>query len=121
MFREDVEKEIGSSAYRTIKVVAILVAIYIVGALVFGMWPFTLISKVANSSAIIENYQWFYDQYNSIEAQRANYLSTEGVERNGMRLVLNNNIAEYNSRSKQITRNLWKAKDLPYEISMETK
>ncbi len=70
---------------------------------------------------IIGNYQWYYDQYNAIQAQKANLatLPTNARERPGLLMVLNSMIGEYNSRSKQINRNLWKASDLPYQLSME--
>ena len=101
--------------------------VYILVALVFSLWPFSVVSglatSVVNERSIISNYQWFYYQYNSIKAQAANYSSMpeRSIERNGMRMVLNNSIAEYNSRSKQITRNLWKANDLPYQIEFESR
>lgn len=77
--------------------------------------------RVLAPDAIIGNYQWFYDQYNAIQAQKANLATLEksARERPGLLMVLNSMIGEYNSRSKQITRNLWKAVDLPYQISME--
>ena len=122
--RDEVEKAFGKKAFKFLKVVAVLCAIYIISALIFGMFPFSVASgvmtKVVNSDAIIQNYQWFYDQYNAIQAQKMNYETTapDAFERNGMRMVLNNAIAEYNSRSRQITRNLWKPKDLPFEINL---
>ncbi len=105
--------------------IAVLIAIWIIAALVFGMWPFSVAAgvaqKVINSDAIIQNYQWYYDEYNAIHAQRANIAAMPlgAQERPGMLMVLNNAIGEYNSRSRQITRNLWKASDLPYSIPME--
>lgn len=121
-FKKDVEEVYGTSTYKVIKITAILVAIYLVSALVFGLWPLSvgagLVRRVVNEHSIIQNYEWFYDQYNSIQAQKANYesMSVDAYERNGLRMVLNNNISEYNSKSKQITRNLWKANDLPYQL-----
>jgi hypothetical protein len=80
-----------------------------------------VLEKTLAPEAIIGNYQWFYDQYNAIEAQRANLVALDksARERPGLLQVLNNMIGDYNSRSKQITRNLWKAVDLPYQIQME--
>jgi hypothetical protein len=123
-FRNEFEGYLGKGAFKFLKVASILAAIYILSALVFGLFPFSVasgvVNKVVNSTAIINNYQWFYDQYNTIQAQQANYESVpvDAYERNGMRMVLNNSIAEYNSRSKQITRNLWKADNLPYQINL---
>lgn len=92
-----------------------------------GFWIFNLTinttSKVVNSNSIIQNYEWFYDQYNAIQSQEANYLSLpiDATEKTGALMVLNNSISEYNSKSKQITRKLWKAKDLPYQIELKLK
>jgi len=123
-FKTDVESVFGSKVYKFIKVFAVFAAIYILSAFIFGLFPFSVaggvVKKVVNADAIVGNYQWFYDQYNAIQSQKANYESMpfDAVERNGMRMVLNNAIAEYNSRSRQITRNLWKSKELPYEITL---
>jgi hypothetical protein len=101
-----------------------VVGIYLLLSSLFSVWPFSVaggvVKSVVNERSIIQNYQWFYDQYNAIQAQQANYESVpeDAYERNGMRMVLNNAISEYNSRSKQITRNLWKANDLPYQIEL---
>jgi hypothetical protein len=80
-----------------------------------------VLEKTLAPDAIIGNYQWYYDQYNAILAQKANLavLPAEARERPGLLMVLNGMIGDYNSRSKQITRNLWKAVDLPYQITME--
>lgn len=77
--------------------------------------------RVLAPEAIIGNYQWYYDQYNQIQAQQANLASlpVDARERPGLLMALNGMIGEYNSRSKQINRNLWKAEDLPYQIPME--
>jgi hypothetical protein len=97
---------------------------YLFAGAVFSIWPFSVakgvVKSVVNERSIIQNYQWFYDQYNAIQSQKINYESVQpdAYERNGMRMVLNNSISEYNSRSKQITRNLWKANDLPYQIEL---
>jgi hypothetical protein len=79
-----------------------------------------LVGSVTSNQDIVQNYQWFYDQYNAVQSQKINYESMpDGAqERDGMRMVLNNSISEYNSRSRQITRNLWKANDLPYQIEL---
>jgi hypothetical protein len=80
-----------------------------------------VMEKTLAPDSIIENYQWFYDQYNAIQAQKANLAALDKTsrERAGLLQVLNSMIGEYNSRSKQITRNLWKAVDLPYQLSLE--
>lgn len=74
--------------------------------------------KVVNADSIINNYEWYYNQYDALKAQEANIRATskEDSVRAGMIMVYNNNVAEYNAKSRQITRNLWKADDLPYQI-----
>lgn len=122
--QDEIKDAVGAGWYKAIIIIAVLVGVWIVFSLVFGFWPFSVvggvITKVTTPDAIITNYQWFYDQYNAIQAQKANVLAMQkdAPERIGMILVLNNAIAEYNSRSKQITRNLWKAEDLPYQIGI---
>lgn len=104
--------------------VAVVLAVYLVAGLILGLWPFSsaagVVKKVTSAEAIIQNYEWFYDQYNAIQAQQANIkaMSAGAPELPGMNMVLNNSIAEYNSKSRQITRNMWKAKDLPYQIEI---
>lgn len=65
------------------------------------------------------NYQWFYDQYNACVATANNVKILDGEERKGTLMVLNNMISEYNSKSSQtIDAALWKAKDLPHQLSL---
>lgn len=80
-----------------------------------------VLEKTLTPDAIIGNYQWYYDQYNAIQAQKANLTTLEKTarERPGLLMVLNSMIGDYNSRSNQINRNLWKATDLPYQMAME--
>lgn len=123
--KDELDSTIGRGWRKFLSLFIILIAIYMLFALVFSFWPLSsirgVVKKVTSSEAIIQNYEWYYDQYNAIEAQRANIkaLPDRTLERAGMVMVLNNAIAEYNSRSKQITRNMWKANDLPYQITME--
>lgn len=98
---------------------------------IFG-WGLKLVKKTTSATTVISNYEWFYDQYNQIEAMRMNIASIsetintcKGEERQrkntelqGLKLVLNNSIAEYNSKSRQITRKLWKSETLPYQLEM---
>jgi len=122
--QEELGEMIGKRWRKTLTVVAVIISVYMIAGLFFGMWPFStargLIQKTTSAEAIIQNYQWFYDQYNAIQAQKANIETTpiEAPERRGLVMVLNNAIGEYNSRSKQITRNMWKAPDLPYQIEL---
>jgi hypothetical protein len=124
-FMEAIDETIGKGWRKVFFAIVGLVAFWIIISLVLGMWPFSsaagVVKQVTSPNAIIQNYQWYYDQYNSIQAQKANLatMGKEAEEYRGTKMVLNNMIGEYNSRSKQITRNLWKASDLPYQIQME--
>lgn len=124
-FQQGAERAFGKRWLRVGSVVAALVAVWLIAGLVFGMWPFSAAAGVAkrtvNAASIIQNYQWFYDQKNAIDAQRANLraVGKEAAEYKGMLMVLNNAIAEYNSRSRQVNRSMWKAPDLPYQIELE--
>ena len=73
---------------------------------------------VQDSRNRILSYDWYFDQFAQIQAQIANIesLGPEALERSGMIRVVNAMIGEYNAKSKQYNHNLWKAKDLPYEI-----
>jgi hypothetical protein len=97
-----------------------VVFIYIAFSAVFHMFPFSLASKVVNTNSIIQNYEWYYSQYNTIQAMEANIasLKADASERSGMMMVMNNAIAEYNSRTRMMTRNMWKPQDLPYQIDL---
>lgn len=66
----------------------------------------------------ILSYDWYYDQYSQIEAQRANIemMNQDASELDGMVRVVNSMIGEYNAKSRQYNHNLWKAGDLPYQI-----
>jgi hypothetical protein len=116
------EDAVGKKWTRRIIGFAIAVFIYCVTAFFAGIWPFSsaagVARKVTEPTAIIQNYEWFYDQYHAIEAQRRNVaeLPEGSADRIGTQMVLNNMIAEYNAKSREITRNLWKADDLPYQI-----
>lgn len=121
---DELDEAVGKKWRKVIVTIATLIEAYIICALAFSFWPFSVakgvIDKVVNPNAIIQNYEWYYDQYNAIQAQEANIkmMPEDAPELPGMRMVMNNAIAEYNSRSRQITRNLWKADDLPYQIKI---
>jgi len=123
-FQDELDEAVGKKWRKAIVIIAVIITAYILCSLVFSFWPFSVAKgvteKVVNANAIIQNYEWFYDQYNAIQAQKANIaiLPDDAIEKQGMTMVLNNTIAEYNSKSRQITRNLWKAQDLPYQISI---
>ena len=120
--KKEVEEAVGKKWTRRFIGFGIAVFVYIGAAFVTGLWPFSsllgVIKKTTSPAAIVQNYEWFYDQYHAIEAQRRNIeaLPEGSVDRTGTQMVLNNMIAEYNAKSQELTRNLWKTKDLPYKI-----
>jgi hypothetical protein len=120
--KKELEDAVGKKWARRFIVFGIVVFAYIAISFFAGIWPFSsavgVVKRVTSPTAIIQNYEWFYDQYHAIEAQRRNVAAMpEGsADRVGTQMVLNNMIAEYNAKSREITRNLWKASDLPYQI-----
>jgi len=126
-FKEEFEDAVGIKWTKRIMVAVAVLAVYIAISFFSGIWPFSVASGLAkavvNEKAIIHNYEWFYDQFSSIVAQEANVAAMEGTpEQPPMIMVLNNAIAEYNSKSRMaMTRTLWKADDLPYQIPFYTR
>lgn len=102
-------------------VVMIVLLFIVFGWLMFGIRTCSgVVGKVVTPDNIIMNYEWYYNMYNAIDAQKRNIMIMDKSrpERLGAIMVLNNTIAEYNSKSAQISRNLWKSKDLPYAVPM---
>lgn len=127
-FQDAVEETVGKGWARVIMVVVVLIAIYIISALLFSFWPFRsaarVVQKVTSAEAIVGNYEWFYSMKAEIDATRMKYLIAEKSklsEADGILMVLNSMIAEYNAKSRMKSRNLWKASDLPYQIELEAK
>jgi hypothetical protein len=73
---------------------------------------------IQNARNRIANYEWYYDQYHAIQATIRKVKIAEGMEeQKGIKMVLAGMVEEYNSRSRmEMTRELWKAVDLPYQI-----
>lgn len=69
----------------------------------------------------ISTYEWFYDQYEQIQATELKARIAKGTEEEaGIRMVLASMIAEYNAMArKEHTRAQWMPADLPYQIEME--
>ena len=123
--KDGMEEAIGKKWTKRIIVAATVIAVFCVIFFFAGIWPFSsavgVAKRVTSPDRIIQSYEWFYDQYNAIQAQKRNIaiLPEGSVDRVGTQMVLNNMIAEYNAKSREITRNLWKANDLPYQIGGE--
>jgi hypothetical protein len=124
-FQEETNAFLGRKLGKVAIAIVGLMLVWMLFASIFSFWPLSVakqvVNKVVNADSIVANYQWFYDQKAAIDSQRVNWanMPKDAPERNSMLMVLNNAITEYNSRSKQITRNLWKASDLPYSIPFE--
>ena len=72
---------------------------------------------IQDAKSRIQNYEWFYEQYEAIKSTANKARLSEGSEKNSIRMILADQIAEYNARSKQtMTRALWKSESLPYQI-----
>jgi hypothetical protein len=77
-----------------------------------------------NADKRLHDYHWFEDQYQQIETHKANIL----IQINGGKKfsemsevnIINNWIGEYNAKSKQYDRVLWKSEHLPYQIKRIT-
>jgi hypothetical protein len=120
--KRELENAVGKKWTRRFIGFGAIIFVYVVISFFIGIWPFSsavgVVRKVTAPGAIIQNYEWFYDQFYAIQAQRRNIevLPEGSTDRVGTQMVLNNMIAEYNAKSREITRNLWKADDLPYQI-----
>ena len=122
--QNELEDAVGTRWAKRLGVLAVVVIIYLTVSSVFS-WPFSvakgLAKKVVNENAIVYNYEWYYDQYNQIQATKANLMmlppGTEDYV--GTAMVLNQMIGDYNSKASQITRNMWMPKqDVPYQIPL---
>ena len=69
----------------------------------------------------VDTYEWFYDQYEQIQATELKARIAKGTEEEaGIQMVLASMIAEYNAMArKEHTRAQWMPTDLPYQIEME--
>ena len=72
---------------------------------------------IQDAKSRIQNYEWFYEQYEAIKSTASKVRLSEGSEKNSIRMVLADMISEYNARSRQtMTRANWKSDSLPYQI-----
>lgn len=107
--------------------------------------PGQVIKKVTEPDRIIQNYEWFEATYNdalAIDRQiktaqqsvvdfeasagdRANWKRADTIEHSrlnsvlqGLRYQRDNIVSDYNARSNQLTRNLFKGSELPYQLDV---
>lgn len=108
--------------YPAIKLIIWLFLILVIIGLLFSFIPRQAVRYT------VTNYEWFYDQYNTIKSMQQNVVNLsdkkslserQEIELQGMKMVLNNNISEYNAKAREITRALFKSDTLPYQIKLE--
>lgn len=108
--------------------------------------PAAIVDRVTDPDRVIANYEWFEEAYNDCLALDAKIATTakqidsqfEGLPDdrtewsrqdrdayaqwnttlNGQRSQRQNIVAEYNAKSKLITRSLWKSPNLPYQLAI---
>lgn len=107
--------------------------------------PGQVIEKITEPDKIIQNYEWFEAAYNdalAIDRQiktskqtvvdfeksaglRSDWKRADTTEHSrlnsvlqGLRYQRDNIISDYNARSNQLTRNLFKGSELPYQLDM---
>lgn len=98
---------------------------YLLYSVTFAKWHARRINDISQEYIIqdagkrIAGYEWFYSQYNEIEATRIKADLAKGTfEETGIRQVLASMIAEYNAKADSVlTVGQWKASDLPDHIS----
>lgn len=130
-------------AWRLIIAVILLAALGFIVSLLFR--PAQVVDRVLDPDRIIQNYEWFEETYNDVKAfnaqivtakqqvadfqeaagPRADWRREDTVEFNRLNAVLmglrnqrDSTIAQYNARSNQITRNLFKGSNLPYQLQV---
>lgn len=126
--QDELQDAVGSKWAKRLGAAVGILVIWLVVSTTLHIWPFSvgakLAQKVVNAESIVYNYEWFYDQWNTIKATRANLFLLErgSPDYKGTVMVLNQMISEYNSNSAKVTRNMWKPpdKDLPHEIPLFT-
>jgi hypothetical protein len=73
-----------------------------------------------NGGKRIADYEWFEGKYRSIESEKANIriLAEEGENFSDQIFIVNRWIGEYNARSSEYTRAMWKSDNLPRQLDL---
>ena len=122
-FSDEIDDYFGRGVSKVLATIGVVILVYLGVSFFWSLWPFSVARDVAhkttNATYLITNYNWYHDQYASIQAQIANIQNTpkEDSTRRGMIMVVNSQIAEYNARSREITRNMWKDSSLPQTLN----
>lgn len=127
-------------------ILAILALIAIGYLLTWLFRPAAIVTRVTQPDRMIQNYEWFEETYNDAKALDQKIKATQAQidsqfsglpeDRNdwsrenttefnrlnavlvGLRSQRESIVADYNARSKLVTRNLWKGQDLPYQLQV---
>lgn len=115
---------------KRIALVAVIVAalagvVWVAYSVGFAKWHSRRVNDIRQEYIIqdadrrIAGYEWFYAQYNEIEATRIKADLAKGTaEEVGIRQVLASMIAEYNAKADSVlTVGQWRASDLPRHIT----
>ena len=140
-FEKGVEKG-PSGLFKQIFILGVLAGIVVLGWLVLFK-PFAIVDKVANPDAIVYKYEYFYNQAESYKAIKKKIFVARGsVERfkqdagprkewtyedkteysrlvsisDGLVYQCNDIVADYNAKSQQATRSIFKTNDTPYRL-----
>lgn len=118
---------------KTFQVIGIMVIVLLVFAI---SWVFSkgcgVADKVTDPEHIISSYEEYENIYNTCKQICTNIQTIQnskednvgGFSKEQRIVALQNQLSrwvnEYNSKSKQITRNMWKSSNLPYQLNYET-
>lgn len=108
----------------------VIFTLIVFGISKFVSKPFAVVDKVTDPDHIIQSYEEFETMYNTCFQICDNMTALKDAPDEGgfssaqrissQRLKLNEVIREYNAKSKQMTRNLWKSSELPYQLNYKT-
>lgn len=115
----------GSLIGKLITIIIVLSLLTGIITMIAGIGPFGRIAqRTMSGDAIVNNYEEFHRLYDTIQAQIRNVnimrqMDTDQITLTGTIMQVNNLIADYNAKSRMITRNMWKSNTLPYQLSWD--
>ena len=138
---EDIER--GPLGLAKVVLFALLIGLVIFGVIHYIVKPFSVVEKVTNPDKIIYNYEYFYNQaeaYRAIKVKIAT--ANKSVDRfkeeagprkqwtyedkteysrlvniaDGLVYQCNDIVAQYNAKTEQVTRSIFKTDDTPYRL-----
>lgn len=121
---EITEKQVIRKVFKwTLLLIGLSFLVYVISV------PLGLFKKVTNPDHIIQSYEEYEEIYSTCNKicddmsalNSSNVDNTSGFNKEERALALENQmnrwIREYNAKSREITRNMWKSGDLPYQLS----